>query len=311
MNRMQTLFATSVTAMLAVTLSVPADAAECSLLPAFDQAIQAKDVQSAKTIEGKILADSACGPSGAAVRLQRATLEYKLAELLAGRPGQERERERLLTNAAEDFWPAANSLGELKFSQQSYAAATTAFEWAIELIKNPTNTPAAPGEAVIRQLLERASAARLLAANEETGSVAQYVPATRDFRGGVGGVFSADIRGVVVKSVPLPINFETGTDKPTPIGVKAEAELLQALKEQRPSEIIIVGHTDERGPRAMNMSLSEKRALAVARYLSSNGVASTIKTLGRGFDEPVKLDLGGLSREKIWALNRRVEWRRP
>jgi outer membrane protein OmpA-like peptidoglycan-associated protein len=309
---MQTLLATSVTAMLALTLSVPADAAECTLLPAFDQAIQAKDVQSAKMIENKILADSACGPSGAAVQLRRATLEWSSAESLAGRPGQERERERLLTDAADIFWPAANSLGELKFSQRSYAAATTAFERAIEVIKNRTNTPAAPGDAAVRQILERATAARSLAANEETGSAAQYVPATRDFRNGtVGGVFSADIRGIVPKSVPLPINFETGTDKPTPVGVKAEAELLQALKEQRPSEIIIVGHTDERGPRDMNMRLSELRARAVARYLSSNGVASTIKTLGRGFDEPLKLDMGGLSREQIWALNRRVEWRRP
>jgi len=313
MNRMHTFLAVSFATAMALTVSISAYAADCSLLAPFDQAIAAKDLDSAKALEAKILADSACGPWGANVRLRRATLEWTMAEALVRDPNQRNMREHLLIDAAEVFWAAANSLGELKFSHRDYADATEAFEQAIELIKNPTNTPASPGAAVIEGIQERAAQAKLLAADEEGRSGARYVRSTRDYRDGtIGGLFSQDVRGVRPKSVPLPINFETGKDKPTPIGLKAQEELLEAIKEQKPAEIIIVGHTDERGARQMNMRLSEARARAVGRFLASNGVTATVKTLGRGFDEPIKIgDPAGLTRQEIWALNRRVEWRRP
>lgn len=201
----------------------------------------------------------------------------------------------------------------MRFSQRHFGEAARGFERAIEIIKNPTKTPKVPSEATIKAILDRAMAARQLTADEERGT-AQYANATRDFRdGSIGGSFSEDVRGFKPKIVPMPINFETGSDIPTVIGRKALDELLEAVKEQKPAEIIIVGHTDQRGEPGTNMRLSEARAKAVAKYLTSSGVKAKITVIGRGSREPLKIEnASGLKEpDDIWALNRRVEWRRP
>jgi outer membrane protein OmpA-like peptidoglycan-associated protein len=317
MDAIRTLSAAGATALIAFTMCAPAGAAECLLLPGFNRAIQARDVEAAKKIEAQIKADSACGPLSTAVVLQRASLEVVLAADAAGRPGGAATRERLLLDADQPdvFWGAADALGDLRFSQRRFAEASGLFERAIEMIKNPSKTPKDPGDEVKKDILNRATEARLLAANEESGSTARYANSTRDFRDGtLGGSFSANVRGFKPTSIPLPINFETGTDKPTAIGVKAEEELLTAIREQHPAEVLIVGHTDERGADDYNMRLSEARARAVAKFLESNGVTARIRTLARGKREPFKIDdkdTTGLSKPDIWALNRRVEWRRP
>jgi outer membrane protein OmpA-like peptidoglycan-associated protein len=59
------------------------------------------------------------------------------------------------------------------------------------------------------------------------------------------------------------------------------------------------------------MKLSRDRADAVAAFLQQNGLDIPIETEGKGFNDPVHLsDTSGLSEEDIYALNRRVEWRR-
>lgn len=64
------------------------------------------------------------------------------------------------------------------------------------------------------------------------------------------------------------------------------------------------GHADERGTREYNMALGERRAKAVANYLSSQGVpASQIETVSYGEEKPAAL--GGGS--DAMAKNRRVE----
>jgi peptidoglycan-associated lipoprotein len=64
------------------------------------------------------------------------------------------------------------------------------------------------------------------------------------------------------------------------------------------------GHADERGTREYNMALGERRAKAVANYLSSQGVpASQIETVSYGEEKPAML--GGGS--EAMAKNRRVE----
>ena len=64
------------------------------------------------------------------------------------------------------------------------------------------------------------------------------------------------------------------------------------------------GHADERGTREYNMALGERRAKAVANYLSSQGVpASQIETVSYGEEKPAML--GGGS--DAMAKNRRVE----
>ena len=59
------------------------------------------------------------------------------------------------------------------------------------------------------------------------------------------------------------------------------------------------------------MKLSEDRANAVAKYLYDNGVEAKIKTVGMGASDPMHLsDTSGLTQDDMYALNRRVEWRR-
>lgn len=56
-----------------------------------------------------------------------------------------------------------------------------------------------------------------------------------------------------------------------------------------PSNVTVVGHTDRLGSRQYNQQLSERRAHAVANYLTERGVpAEWIRSYGRGMDEQVK-----------------------
>jgi outer membrane protein OmpA-like peptidoglycan-associated protein len=59
------------------------------------------------------------------------------------------------------------------------------------------------------------------------------------------------------------------------------------------------------------MQLSHARAQAVAEFLRQNGIDATIETVGKGMTDPVRIeDASRLTQEDIYALNRRVEWRR-
>lgn len=70
------------------------------------------------------------------------------------------------------------------------------------------------------------------------------------------------------------------------------------------AQVLIAGHTDERGSREYNMSLGERRAVAVASYLASKGVTATnIQVVSYGEEQPVAVG----SNEEAWAQNRRAE----
>ncbi|MEO5825774.1 MAG: OmpA family protein [Gemmatimonadales bacterium] len=70
------------------------------------------------------------------------------------------------------------------------------------------------------------------------------------------------------------------------------------------SDLLIVGHTDDRGTDSYNLGLSERRAAASANYLVTQGVArSRIRTMGLGESEPVAPNDNDAGRQ----ANRRVE----
>ncbi|NBC31364.1 MAG: peptidoglycan-associated lipoprotein Pal [Alphaproteobacteria bacterium] len=68
-------------------------------------------------------------------------------------------------------------------------------------------------------------------------------------------------------------------------------------------EVVIEGHADERGTRAYNLALGERRATAVRNYLVALGVApNRIETVSYGKERPID----PRSNEEAWARNRRA-----
>ena len=76
------------------------------------------------------------------------------------------------------------------------------------------------------------------------------------------------------------------------------------LVADRGARVRLEGHADERGTRAYNLALGERRANAVARYLVIQGVnRAQIETMSYGEERPLSLARD----ESGWGRNRRVE----
>ena len=77
------------------------------------------------------------------------------------------------------------------------------------------------------------------------------------------------------------------------------------LRDRPTSRITLQGHADERGSRAYNQGLGERRGNAVNSALQANaaGSASQLTVVSYGEERPVCTDSG----EACWAQNRRVE----
>ncbi|WP_353181537.1 OmpA family protein [Parapedobacter lycopersici] len=82
------------------------------------------------------------------------------------------------------------------------------------------------------------------------------------------------------------------------------ADLVASLNNNPDTDILVIGHTDNKGTDQYNQGLSERRAKAVRDYAVSQGLAARrIKTEGRSFHEPIEDN----STEAGRAQNRRVE----
>jgi outer membrane protein OmpA-like peptidoglycan-associated protein len=288
--------------------------ADCGdLLQRFNQALEQRSLAEVTALEKQIAADAACGNRLVEVRQRRATLQLLLAQQLVDKGAKISDYEGLVVDAdkPEVSWLAAKMLGDMHFAQRAFADAARAYNRAVEIIKNASKTPSPPREEQIKAVTDLANRSRLLAANEESPG-AIFVSPPKDYRdGSIGGSFSQDIRGFTPKNVPLPINFETASARLTRIGQAAADELATALREQNPQRITIVGHTDERGSYDYNMRLSSQRAAAVAGFLRQKGITAPVVAIAKGKTEPLFLaDRSGLTKQDIWALNRRVEWQR-
>lgn len=115
----------------------------------------------------------------------------------------------------------------------------------------------------------------------------------------------------IVKALSMePIRFTFDSFR---LKEKAVAELnsiVELLNKYENVEIDVRAHTDSRGPKWYNQTLSERRAMAVITYLTEN-VKSPLRITGKGYGEDIPLincneKDGGCSDEEH-ALNRRVE----
>lgn len=83
--------------------------------------------------------------------------------------------------------------------------------------------------------------------------------------------------------------------------VRAHAQHLKTLPG---IQVMLEGHTDERGTREYNLALGESRAKMVSRVMQALGLdSSRIQTISYGEERPTSLD----STQNAWNLNRRVE----
>lgn len=107
-----------------------------------------------------------------------------------------------------------------------------------------------------------------------------------------------------LKIVLRGINFEFDSSKIRPEDAAILDEAVRVLSENADVNVRIAGHTDAIGTEEYNLGLSERRALAVFEYLSSNGIsAARLKSAGHGESGPVADN--GTSDGR--AQNRRVE----
>jgi outer membrane protein OmpA-like peptidoglycan-associated protein len=292
----------------------PARADCVDLSKRLNQAMSSRQLSAMQELDARIANDGTCtNPDIQAAHRAVGMLQFDMMKAMMQKGAPAADYEPLLTDAAKVLWDAATVLGNIKSKQRKFVDATLAYERALELIKDIYLTPAAPDKKTVQAIFDSAAEAKALAANEEGGAgKPTYVAAAKDHRTGmVGGTMSESIRGFTPTVVPVPIGFETASAKFTETGQKAAGELLLALQQQNPASLTLVGHTDERGDADRNLSLSDQRVKALAAFLKQNGVTAKIETVAKGKTQPLQItDPSQYSREEIWALNRRVEWKR-
>jgi outer membrane protein OmpA-like peptidoglycan-associated protein len=82
-------------------------------------------------------------------------------------------------------------------------------------------------------------------------------------------------------------------------------KLIQIFKEYPETNLLVEGHTDDKGADSYNLSLSERRALAVGNYLKANNISSSRLTINwYGETQPKAENTNDANR----AENRRVEF---
>lgn len=102
------------------------------------------------------------------------------------------------------------------------------------------------------------------------------------------------------------IHFRAASADPEP-GAAAVIDSLAEIAAGCPaSELVILGHTDNRGSEALNVALSTRRATFVAAALAARGLhAARIVAIGRGSAAPIASNESRDGRR----LNRRIEVR--
>jgi outer membrane protein OmpA-like peptidoglycan-associated protein len=107
------------------------------------------------------------------------------------------------------------------------------------------------------------------------------------------------------KSFDLLVNFDYNSDALTNSAKQNLDEFAKALRDSRlaTASFLVEGHTDGRGSEQFNLSLSERRANAVVRYLADKGV-DTSKLVPKGYGK-----LKPRNPNLLDPANRRVETR--
>ena len=151
-------------------------------------------------------------------------------------------------------------------------------------------------------------AARISALSPAAG--AAYLAATaaelRRQTAGIGIDVLSLNNGLLIR-IPATLTFNSGSADIAPQIRATLHELARTLKTQPHSYVDVYAHSDTTGTPAINKALSDRRANAVAAFLSSDGVGKA-RIASRGFGETAAIYLPDDSDMKR-AANRRVEIR--
>ncbi|MCC2972459.1 OmpA family protein [Massilia sp. IC2-476] len=102
------------------------------------------------------------------------------------------------------------------------------------------------------------------------------------------------------------IEFESGKATLTEAGMAVLDQMSEAMQKIKGVKVEVIGHTDNAGSRAGNLSLSQARAEAVKAYVVGKGIAAeTIAVSGEGPDRPVADNRTAEGK----ARNRRIEFK--
>jgi peptidoglycan-associated lipoprotein len=131
--------------------------------------------------------------------------------------------------------------------------------------------------------------------------------------GGPGPIGGSDVGGMgerpaitgdMIRGQYAPVYFDYDSSRIRPSEHRKLEQVAAALKGSN-QNLIIEGHTDERGTAEYNRALGERRAQAAREALTSLGIAGTrITTISFGKDRPAEIGHD----DTAWSRNRRCEF---
>jgi outer membrane protein OmpA-like peptidoglycan-associated protein len=184
-------------------------------------------------------------------------------------------------------WQVLVALGDAYYDRQDFANAGNAYQEALTDMADAAANPTPPQEKTVERVEQRAL---------QSGSL---VPAADMFA-------SRGLAAAAPHAGPRVIAFfAAGSAELDDIGRAGVKAAFSAIQKTTPKSLIVIGHADA----GEDAGLAEARAMAVAAYLDELGYAGRIETVGRGSDDPFRVDepdkLPPAQRQK---LERRVEY---
>ncbi len=120
------------------------------------------------------------------------------------------------------------------------------------------------------------------------------------------GVSVTRVGNSIILNMPGNITFKTDSSAISADFYPVLGSVAKVINEYEKTYVDIYGHTDSVGDAAYNMSLSQRRADSVSRYLQTRNVLpQRIMTQGMGEDQPIASN----DTEQGRSQNRRVEIR--
>jgi outer membrane protein OmpA-like peptidoglycan-associated protein len=121
------------------------------------------------------------------------------------------------------------------------------------------------------------------------------------------GLDVLQVGGGIVVRIPAVFTFDAGSATTKPTTDATLLEIARTVKTRNRTFVDVLAHTDTSGTPQGNRALSDKRAAAVAAYLSAHGV-SKARIASRGLGELAPL-YNPETNETEKAANRRIEIR--